>query len=402
MAADKLQPVAVAAHAARLSWRDRWCNWRDRTVGSARFQHWAAGFVFTRPVARKRARELFDIVAGFVYSQVLLACVRLKLFELLSQGALSRQDIAERLDLPADSVHRLLDAALSLRLLETRAQGRIGLGPLGAPMVGNEAVLAMVEHHATLYRDLADPVALLRSAGQGTELGRCFPYAQAASPGELPAGDVADYSALMTASQPLVAQEILNAYDFSRHRCLLDVAGGEGRFLVAAGQRCPDLSLVLFDLPAVAQNGQQRLHSHGLQARSRVQGGDFLRDPLPSGADVVTLIRVAHDHDDARVMNLLRAIHAALPPGGTLVLAEPMSGTAGAEPMGDAYFGFYLLAMGRGRPRRRDELTAMLQAAGFGSVRALPTRLPLQVGLLVAQAQPIRPDATEPNQVGRV
>ena len=405
---DKLQSSAAlrAAQGPREPWFDRWLdrwqNWRDRTVGSARFQHWAAGFVFTRPVARHRARALFDIVAGFVYSQVLLACVRLKLFDMLAPGAMTRQDIVSRLDLPAESVHRLLDAALSLRLLEVRRQGRIGLGPLGAPMVGNEAVLAMVEHHATLYRDLADPVALLRSAGQGTELGRCFPYAQAARPGDLPAGDVAAYSALMTASQPLVAQEILNAYDFSRHRCLLDVAGGEGRFLVAAGQRCPKLSLMLFDLPAVAHSGQQRLAAQGLQARSRVVGGDFLSDSLPRGADIVTLIRVAHDHDDARVMNLLRAIHAALPPGGTLVLAEPMSGTAGAEPMGDAYFGFYLLAMGRGRPRRRDELTAMLQAAGFGHVRSLPSRLPLQVGLLVGQALPLPVSAAPFPVEGRV
>ncbi len=381
-------PVALPSQ-GHTGWRERWweqwCNWRDRTVGSAKFQHWAAGFVFTRPVARKRARELFDIVAGFVYSQVLLACVRLRLFEMLAQGALSRQDIAARLDLPVDAVHRLLDAALSLRLLETRAQGRIGLGPLGAPMVGNEAVLAMVEHHATLYRDLADPVALLRGGGKGSELGRCFPYAAAARPGELPASDVAAYSALMTASQPLVAQEILNAYDFRQHRCLLDVAGGEGRFLAAAAQQCPQLQLMLFDLPAVAHGGEQRLQGLGLSARSRVVGGDFLCDALPTGADVATLIRVAHDHDDARVMHLLRSIRAALPADGTLVLAEPMSGTSGAEPMGDAYFGFYLLAMGRGRPRRRDELTAMLQAAGFDRVRSLPSRLPLQVGLLVAR-----------------
>jgi demethylspheroidene O-methyltransferase len=370
------------------TWGDRWCLWRDRLVGSARFQHWASGFVLTRPLARKRARELFDIVAGFVYSQVLLACVRLKLFEMLAGGALSRADIATRLDLPVESVHRLIDAAVSLRLFETRAHGRIGLGPLGAPLVGNDAVLAMVEHHATLYRDLADPVALLRGSGQGTELGQCFPYANAASPGALPDQDVAAYSALMTASQPLVAQEILAAYPFEKHRSLLDVAGGEGRFLRAAALACPQLQLTLFDLPAVARRGAEAFEQAGLGGRARAVGGDFLLDDLPTGADLCTLIRVAHDHDDARVMRLFKAIRKALPADGTLVLAEPMSGTAGAEPMGDAYFGFYLLAMGRGRPRKRDELTAMLQAAGFDRVRALPSRLPLQVGLLVARVAP--------------
>ena len=106
------------------------------------------------------------------------------------------------------------------------------------------------------------------------------------------------------------------------------------------------------------------------------------------GADIASLVRVVHDHDDASAMTLLRAVRAALPPGGTLLLAEPMAGTRGAEAMGDAYFGFYLLAMGRGRPRSTHELTEMLQAAGFEAVRKLPTRLPLQTQLLYARRAP--------------
>ena len=74
-----------------------------------------------------------------------------------------------------------------------------------------------------------------------------------------------------------------------------------------------------------------------------------------------------HDHDDAAALALLRAARAALPPDGTLLLAEPMAGTPGAEPMGDAYFGFYLLAMGSGRPR-----TAERAAAHAGARPALP------------------------------
>ena len=60
---------------------------------------------------------------------------------------------------------------------------------------------------------------------------------------------------------------------------------------------------------------------------------------------------------------LLRAVHAALEPGGTVLIAEPMAGTPGAEPMGDAYFGLYLLAMGHGRVRSAH---ACLQAAPPG------------------------------------
>ena len=70
---------------------------------------------------------------------------------------------------------------------------------------------------------------------------------------------------------------------------------------------------------------------------------------MPNGADLITLIRVIFDHDDARVRILLAAIFAALPAGGKLLIAEPMADTSDHPAMGHAYFGFYLLAMGRGR-----------------------------------------------------
>jgi demethylspheroidene O-methyltransferase len=82
---------------------------------------------------------------------------------------------------------------------------------------------------------------------------------------------------------------------------------------------------------------------------------------------------------------VLAAAQRALPPNGVLLLAEPMMGTPGAEPVGDAYFGFYLLAMGSGRPRTPQALQAMLCAAGFASAQLVRTRQPLQSRLIVAR-----------------
>ncbi len=369
------------------TWPDRWLALRDRLIASRRFQRRAASFLFTRRVARKRAADLFDLVAGFVYSQVLLACVRLDLFEILAEGPQTLPALATRLSLEPDAVERLIFAAVSLRLVEHRSHERFGLGALGAPMVGNRAIAAMVEHHAVLYADLNDPVALLRSGSAGTELARYWPYAAAAAPSALSTEKVDTYSTLMSASQPLIADEILDAYPLSRHRCLLDVGGGDGTFLVAAAARAPHLKLMLFDLPAVADRARVNFACKGLAQRATAVGGDFVADALPRGADIASLIRVAFDHHDSKVLAILRSVRAALPAGGTLLLAEPMSGTPGAEAMGDAYFGFYLLAMGRGRPRTVSQLTALLQAAGFGDVRTLRTRLPLQTGFIVARAR---------------
>lgn len=372
-----------AGHLKGLArWLARGRIWRDRTIARPGFQRWARGFAPTRPIARRRARELFDLMAGFVYSQVLLACVRLDVFDLLAAGPQPLPVLAAVWRLPEPAARRLVDAAVALRLLECCGDDCYGLGPLGAPMVGNAGLAAMVEHHAALYADLRDPVALLR--GQpGTPhtpaaLAGYWPYAGSADARTLGSEQVADYSALMAASQPLVADEILTAHDFGRHRVVMDVGGGDGSFLAAVARQHPGVGLVLFDLPAVVARP-----CAGLPGNARRIGGDFRLQPLPRGADLVTLVRVVHDHDDDTVRGLLRAAFEALPPGGRLLLAEPMAGTPGAQAMGDAYFGFYLLAMGRGRPRTAAALTALLAEAGFGRVQRLPTQIPLQCSILI-------------------
>ena len=388
MTPTELPPLM--AEAQSLSWRDRWLALRDRLLASRGFQRRAAAFAPTRWIARRRAREVFDLVAGFVYSQVLFACVRLGLFGMLAEGPQTLPALAARLALSPEAAQRLLVAAISLRLVERRSGERFGLGVLGAPLVGNTAITAMVEHQAALYADLRDPVALLRGEAAGAALASYWPYAEAESSGlssEVPADRVAAYSALMSASQPLVADEILDAYPLARHRCLLDIGGGEGTFLAAAAARASGLQLILFDLPAVAERAQINFAARGLTQRARAVGGDFLRDALPRGADIATLVRVVHDHDDREVLLLLKAVRAALPDEGVLLLAEPMAETPGAEAMGDAYFGFYLLAMGRGRPRSAARLAEMLVQAGFERPRLLRNRMPLQTRVMLAHCR---------------
>ena len=196
---------------------------------------------------------------------------------------------------------------------------------------------------------------------------------------------VADYSALMSASQQLVADDILDAYDFSGCRRIMDVGGGEGGFLLRAAERMPHLAVTLFDLPPVAAKAATRFEKAGLGGRGRAIGGSFLTDELPTGADVISLVRIVHDHDDASVLRLLTAARKALPANGVLLIGEPFAGVRGAEPIGDAYFGFYLLAMGQGRARTTSEIADLLARAGFRESRAVRTRRPMLTGLIVAR-----------------
>lgn len=368
-----------------------WRDWRNRLLMSPRFQRAAAAFPFTRGRARREARELFDIVAGFTYSQIALACVRLGVLERLRAGEVGEHSLIASMEMPEAAARTLLRAAAAIELLdacESQGESAWALGRRGAALLGNPGVLAMIEHHAVLYADLVDPVAMLRAPRGSTALARYWPYASASVPGEVAGEGTRDYTRLMAASQGLVAEEILDAYDVSKHRGVLDVGGGDGTFLRALGKRSHSAELILFDLPGVAEAARRRFAESDMTHRARAIGGDFSRDALPTGADLVTFVRVLHDHDDSLVNTVLRAAFQALPPGGRVLVAEPLAGTTGAERMGDAYFGLYLWAMGSGRPRSAAELTEMLEKAGFSRVRQLPTRIPLQTSVLVADKAP--------------
>jgi len=357
---------------------------RDRLLASPVFRRLSASFPLTRAVAHKQARALFDICAGFVYSQVLAACIELDLFRLLQDEPKEADRLAREVNLPVERLSRLLDAAVSLRLLSRRSGGRYGLGMLGAALAGDPGIGAMIKHHGMLYRDLENPVALLRGDHRSRELATFWGYADSSDSAALGDDAVAAYSDLMVQSQSFIADDVLDAYRFDRHSCLMDVGGGEGAFIAAAALKYPNLNFKLFDLPSVANRAQGRLAEAGLSKRVSVHGGSFRDSALPRGADLISLVRVLHDHDDPVAALILRAVYEALPPGGTLLIAEPMAGVPGAEQVGGAYFGFYLLAMGSGRARTIAEIATLLSAAGFKPPRARRTRQPALAGVLIA------------------
>ena len=370
-----------------MSGIDRLYAARDRLLGNPKFQRGAAAFPLTRGIARRRANAIFDLTAGFVYSQILSACVRLQVLEHLQAGPLTAQTLAPKLALNADATTTLLKAAAAIGLVAARGGDdagyrRYGLGMDGAALLGNPGALAMVAHHDRFYADLADPVALLRGEG-GTQLAQFWPYAGAAR--EKDESGSRAYTRLMSASQSLVSSDILDAYDFSRHRHLLDLGGGDGTFLAAALTRSPSLRGTVFDLPSVAAQAEARFAAEEFAPRATAAGGDLWQSELPVGADVISLVRVLHDHDDARVASLLKRIFDVLPTDGALVIAEPMVADAATHRVGHAYFGFYLRAMGSGRARTLDEYRGALKEAGAGTITHVRTRRPLLCSLLVAR-----------------
>lgn len=340
--------------------------WVARLLARPGFQALIDRLPFAPRLARRDGAAIFDLLQGFVATQVLLALVQTGLLRRLLEGAQSADQVALSLGLSPGRAEQLLRAGVGLGLLRQR-RGRFGLARKGAVILGVPGLEAMIRHNAVLYRDMADPMALLRGEGE-THLQRFWPYVHGAG-AAVSDGDAAIYSDLMAQSQQLVARDTLKMVSLRGVRHLVDIGGGSGVFLGAALTRWPDLSASLFDLPAVMPSAEARLSAAGLTPRVALCPGDFRTDPLPQRADAAALIRVLYDHSDETVRALLARIFAALPPGGRLIVAEPMGGNRRTDRACDVYFAFYTIAMGTGQLRTPARIAALCREAGFDAVR---------------------------------
>ncbi len=294
-----------------------------------------------------------------------MALVELRILHVLGDGPATTAALAARSEIAPDRMHVLLQSGAALKLMRDR-KGLWHLSSRGAAFLTVPGLEAMVRHHGAFYRDLADPVALLRGENK-TELARFWPYVFGAGGATDPAV-TALYSGLMADSQGLVASDTLGLFDFAKVRHLMDVGGGTGAFLHAIGAAHPHLRMTLFDLPAVVSGARFGL----MTDRVTIRPGSFRDDPLPGGADAISLVRVLYDHADDTVAGLLAKVHAALPARGQIIISEPMSGGARPDPATDIYFALYTMAMQTGRTRSAVEIAALLRAAGFRHIESRP------------------------------
>ena len=102
------------------------------------------------------------------------------------------------------------------------------------------------------------------------------------------------FARAMTGISMGTARVIARRFPWSRHRTFADVGTAEGCLPVRVALAHPHLGGVGFDLPPLGPIFDEYVASSGLQDRLRLQGADFLTDPLPS-ADVLVMGRVLHD-----------------------------------------------------------------------------------------------------------
>jgi len=185
----------------------------------------------------------------------------------------------------------------------------------------------------------------------------------------------AAYNNWMARQSELPNGAVLASYDFSIHRKVVDVGGGQGATLAAILEANPHLTGVLFDLPQVVNKAT--LPSSTAQ-RGEIVAGDML-ESMPADGDAYLLKRVLMDWSDELATRALTNCRDAMVEHGKVLVIEPIM-PEGNEPSVSKFLDMTMLVMqGGGRIRTQDEHRALFEAAGLELTRVIPTSSPLRL-----------------------
>ena len=305
---------------------------------------------------------LMEEIMGFWQIRVILTGAELDLFTLLDGAPSTAGRLAAAAGCDGRALERLCDALAALGFLEKAGDvfsvsGKGALLASGRPV----SVLPMLLHFNELWSKWSGLTEVVRT-------GR---------PVEKAGGDAGEanrraFIGAMHAIGLRLSTEIAAAFDASGFRCLLDIGGGSGVYTIAFLKRNPQMTAVLFDLPPVVGMAGQRIAAEGLARRVTLVSGDFYRDDLPSGCDLVLLSAIIHQNDAAGNVELYKKVFRALEPGGSLLIRDFVMDASRTTPVGGALFAVNMLVGTRGGGTYTfEEIRAGLEKAGFAGVERI-------------------------------
>jgi hypothetical protein len=262
---------------------------------------------------------LWDLANGHFVAQAIHVAAKLGIADLLRDGPLPVDELANATGSHAPTLQRLLRALASVGLFVEEPDGRVCLTPsaeyLRSDVRGSMRNWAMAFAGPAWWSSWGE---LLHSVQTGEP---AFPKALG-----LPLWEYLDahleeqalFNATMSASDPTA---VVQAYDWSRFRLVVDVGGGQGTLLAAILSAHPSSRGILFDQPAVVATAGTILDGAGVADRCEAVGGDFFTS-VPPGADAYVLKAIIHDWQDELAIAILRTCRSAMPATGRLLLVE--------------------------------------------------------------------------------
>jgi SAM-dependent methyltransferase len=151
---------------------------------------------------------------------------------------------------------------------------------------------------------------------------------------------------------------------------ILDIAAGPGQNGIALASRLPYAQVTAVDWPSVLAIAGNNARAAGLGERWRALPGSALEVDFAGPHDVAIVARFLHLLPAGDRESLLSRVHAALAPGGRIIVLQILLDEDRASPPFAVAMNFNILATTpSGEVSTAGELEAQLHGAGFGRLQ---------------------------------
>ena len=256
---------------------------------------------------------ILEVTTAFMKSRILLTAYELGLFTAVGDGRRASADVARALHTDGRATDRLMNALCAIGLLEKKG-GLFANIPLGSRFLveGRPDFLAGLMHSVHLWDTWSSLTEAVRRGG-------CV----AARPvQECEADWLRAFIAAMHWRARQHAPGVAAVLDLSGVSRVLDVGGGSGAYAMAFVRAREGISAVVLDLPTVIPLTREYLQREGLSERVETVVGDYEKDALGAGFDLVFLSAIIHSNSPALNRELFRKGVEALNPSGQLVVQD--------------------------------------------------------------------------------
>jgi precorrin-6B methylase 2 len=309
-------------------------------------------------------QDVLGLARSFMECRVFLSAAELNLFTILTPAPLPAREVANRIGADTRGLTILLDALSAMGLLDKRGEV-YQCSPSASRFLSADvpdSVLPMVLHMAGLWRRWSSLTSIVRGAHVSDQMTASFRDAD-----ELRAF----IGAMDVIAKPLAHRIVADVHP-GPSRALLDVGGASGTYTIAFLQAAPEMKATLFDKPEVIEIARQRLKKAGVLDRVTLVPGDFYRDPLPAGRDLVFISAIIHQNSPEQNVSLFRNVFQSLNRGGRVVIRDHVMEPDRTRPKEGALFAVNMLvSTAAGRTYTYDEIKACLEQAGFIEIRLL-------------------------------
>ena len=318
-----------------------------------------------------------SIAAGVFPAFIMMAGVQLGLFTELKDGPKNAEQIAQSLGLSLGKLEPLLFALTVIELLQVHDDFFSNTEEADSFLVQGRAT-----YRGELYEKFPDRWQQIMNAAETVRTG-------------MPQGKI-DYSTMSqeelyafygsqrAADTANTVRMLMERYDFSPCRHLLDVGGGTGGLAIAFAVACPELQASVVDLPSVTPITRRFIKNENLENRVHVITADVTTESLSGSFDVVVMRNFIPVISRTQARQALRNVSEALEPGGVVYLVDlgTLDDSRLSPPACVIHNIWFTNVFDDGGARTEQERIAWLTEAGLKSIER--ATLPGGAGMMVA------------------